>query len=553
MSVWETLAIEPTNDLRTIKRAYAAKLKVTRPEDDAHMYQELREAFDAAKRLAKEYNYSEDQAEQSDELVVTGEELSVSNDQEAELEQGDPVIVDGAQDEPEPLTLVDSSLDLTPLVITESEGQLNKNQVETDVIEPEFIEPEPTEEEKIHKQVVDMVQAIHDCLVDQDEVAAVALFHQQLESPKLFSLDLSKRFDMQMMDYLGWWCSRHEDDNELLLPLGFMRHVLNHYAWHKDGVLSFQSAPALERNYESIVNDSAHGFLVKAANKELDYTPEYVAGAKRLLGKYKPKWFALVSIFGSHRDASDTLLERVENLNDSSFDFELNTKTVNWWRASRERFSFSFWMIVVAAIIAVSMAILILDLSTSYPQVNQFFASWITQVLIFLCAWFLAGLVVYGIAYSYKKISDFVVTGYNKFSGLQQELVLLTMAIPIAMAMYFIAPFLIESDIIGAYICGSVLLCVVYRRRVVDILVSMYFVTFAFNYETSLNALEHLNVLQIALPALFINTALHGGYVDFKAKQLGRRYVYSEISKRNCFGLEILLALSCVGTAFLLY
>ncbi|MEL7297701.1 MAG: hypothetical protein AAGJ86_08545, partial [Pseudomonadota bacterium] len=53
MNIWGILGVAQTHDQKAIKRAYAAKLKVTRPDADPAGYQALRAAFDAAIRYAK--------------------------------------------------------------------------------------------------------------------------------------------------------------------------------------------------------------------------------------------------------------------------------------------------------------------------------------------------------------------------------------------------------------------------------------------------------------------------------------------------------------------
>lgn len=48
MTVWQVLGIDATSDVRAIKRAYAVKLKVTRPDDDPAAFQRLHDAFQYA-------------------------------------------------------------------------------------------------------------------------------------------------------------------------------------------------------------------------------------------------------------------------------------------------------------------------------------------------------------------------------------------------------------------------------------------------------------------------------------------------------------------------
>ncbi|AFU99840.1 RDD family protein [Simiduia agarivorans] len=53
MNPWQLLELEPTDDARAIKRAYAKKLKLTRPDDDPKGFQALNEAYQRALQLAK--------------------------------------------------------------------------------------------------------------------------------------------------------------------------------------------------------------------------------------------------------------------------------------------------------------------------------------------------------------------------------------------------------------------------------------------------------------------------------------------------------------------
>ena len=63
---WARLGIEPTTDLAAIKKAYALKLKTTRPDDDAEAYQALRGAYERAQQWLKWQQQAAEAAEPGD-------------------------------------------------------------------------------------------------------------------------------------------------------------------------------------------------------------------------------------------------------------------------------------------------------------------------------------------------------------------------------------------------------------------------------------------------------------------------------------------------------
>lgn len=78
MSMWQVLEIEPTGEVKEIKRAYAKKLKRTNPEDDPEGFQVLKEAYDGCLRYAKNYKRN---IEYND-LSLNGEALDIVHSEE---------------------------------------------------------------------------------------------------------------------------------------------------------------------------------------------------------------------------------------------------------------------------------------------------------------------------------------------------------------------------------------------------------------------------------------------------------------------------------------
>lgn len=77
---WEQLGIAPTTDAAAIKRAYALKLRRTRPDDDARAYQRLREAYDRALWWARHATQDVDEAVPPTDSTRPGAPLGVEPD-----------------------------------------------------------------------------------------------------------------------------------------------------------------------------------------------------------------------------------------------------------------------------------------------------------------------------------------------------------------------------------------------------------------------------------------------------------------------------------------
>ena len=104
-SLWDILGTEPTGDERALKRAYAKRLKVTRPEDDPAAFQELREAYEYALRHAHQFSaelQEQGQAEETAEAQPASltADMAKAETPSAEAAELWGVIDDAAQDAP---------------------------------------------------------------------------------------------------------------------------------------------------------------------------------------------------------------------------------------------------------------------------------------------------------------------------------------------------------------------------------------------------------------------------------------------------------------------
>lgn len=90
MNIWKQLKLEPTDDKRLIKRAYAKQLKQCKPDEKPEEFQTLHEAYQRALSLA-EYAQQEDQAQQQEAKQEEDRQEQVINELKVEQEGSEKI------------------------------------------------------------------------------------------------------------------------------------------------------------------------------------------------------------------------------------------------------------------------------------------------------------------------------------------------------------------------------------------------------------------------------------------------------------------------------
>jgi hypothetical protein len=213
-SCWEILELEPTTDEREIKRAYAKRLKIVNPEDDAEGFKELRWAYDRARQEApyvgqnwddEDDDWDEEEGEDASPASV---QLVYSNDRDSG--HADPAFTPSDDDIFSRLTPEELSRKVQPVNTSEEEDDSWDRLNEDDLREtPKFRQAQPAPQldqspdvEQFNRLLREIGQQLSETVKADDTIHAK--FKQLLALPVYDQFDSLEDYETDVAQLLSY-------------------------------------------------------------------------------------------------------------------------------------------------------------------------------------------------------------------------------------------------------------------------------------------------------------------------------------------------------------
>ncbi len=265
MTSWEVLGIEPTDDVKQIKSAYARKLKIYHPEEDPEGFQHLRLAYEEALESAKN--------EQESQEIVFFQEEPVAKES-IEYDEAEEGLEEGGA---------------SPFIATT------------------VTQDDTSTAGELANQFMDQVAAIY-----EDFFARIQLEHwkQLLEREEYWNLDVKQIINERILDFFmghfhmpqavwrvlneHFYWTEQQEDLYAQYPESFVRYLIRQI--EQPGLLRYDCFnPDIEMDYDAYLEHREEAYYALIRN-DLDSAGEALSAASqiytadpdllRLIGQY---------------------------------------------------------------------------------------------------------------------------------------------------------------------------------------------------------------------------------------------------------------------------
>jgi len=325
LNFWNTLGIEPTNNKKAVKSAYAKKLKQHKPEQDPQGFQKIKEAFDQAIQYCKDYSdrpppQADFYNEKNNEFEILNDEIiSVTTDLKKTTEQTLPHTDDDSHDD-----LINHQK-----IISNVPPKSGRNNI--------FMENIVSE---------------HDHLFSiNDPTQAIKEFLKIINSEQMLNLKARRFFEQQCFHTAIEW----NDSNSF--PSILFEAIAIEFEWrdHTSNPLFFDDD--MEYFCGRLAAGLEYQKLVTLANSStrfnLSSKTRPIKVARLLLGRFRPKYFQWLAFTRSNRSQINKVIDLFSQKHSLNLCPEIDTKTFHWWKNKRHFHSYMIYHFLLGSFIAV--------------------------------------------------------------------------------------------------------------------------------------------------------------------------------------------------------
>ncbi len=336
MNPWQILGIEPTTDKRAIKRAYASKLKIHKPELDPEGYQRLRAAFD----------------------TVIKQSLTPARAAAEHLTQADPV-------EPEPAEQTFSQPDRALTTPPPSPSKPRTTQQRPHDAEQAKLKSQQLHQEKRQKQqqrIEDAVKkAVKQIIGYEESYDAITNFNQHLSSELFQPISHRRLLESSIFRAAIEW------PRGRVFLSQFFDHAANIFGWRDE----LPADPYIRQHLDYFcgrikVGLEYQNLVDKAWGMQSAKTDKKERGAAQIiLGEHAPGRFRVVGFFNRYYHQLKNIVDNFNNDQKLALCPEIDTPTFRWWQSHYARYPFTISHVFFGFLAAFFVTAGILDVLTT--------------------------------------------------------------------------------------------------------------------------------------------------------------------------------------------